>query len=514
MRLSRRAWTIGLTLAVLGAVGWALPEERAARAAPADAAGRWRGRQPKATLLLTGRNQGRLKPCGCTSPQMGGYERMAVLIEILRTRSKGALAAVALGGMAPRPSADSRAIAQLSLKAELHRAVIKDLGFSAALLSMTDLYVNELVTQFEGPDSAEVDRPRPPLNVKPSPRLGLNPASANVPWVELRLGDVPLRLLGVIDGSHGENLTATGIADYVSTPATVLQGLQPNPHVLWIVAVEGGGAVLAEARDAARLLGPAVIVDLSGSTPETAHEFVVLGKEPLVVSFQEKGMGVGVLDLDPGPDGKGWTVSYHPQTLGPDLDAVPSEARKRVSSLFDFYRGQVRAQGLLDLELRRPEPEGSARFVGSAACAKCHSGIYQEWSGTHHAKALFTLKKHDYDSDPECLTCHVVGPQVQLGGAWHWPPSGFRGAKTTPFLGGVGCESCHGPGSLHVAEPWKKEHFAEGGPNRRHPQIKGCMTCHDVENSPGFYEQYAERVTHVDHRDVPKDRRTHPPAAR
>lgn len=510
MRVVRRLLPLGAGLGAALAVAslWGPPAPPAA-AAPVEAAARWQLRTPKATLVLVGRNHGKLKPCGCTAPQQGGLERLAAALDLLRRRSKDNLAVVSLGGIVPPPAAFPRPLAQDRLKGELYRAVAKVLDFRAAVLGTNDLYVDALTTHFGGDAATEIDRPRPPLNVKPSSRMGFDPTAAALPWAEFRLGDLPVRVLSVVDEGQGDTLKAAGIADYVSTPATALQGLQANPGVLWVLAVEGGASAVAVARDALRTLGPGVVVDMSGSSGDGPREFVPLGADPLVVSFDESGKAVGVLDLDPGPEGKGWTASFHAQTLGPDFEEPASEARDHVAGMFSVYRRQVREQGLLALEVRREEAAEAPRFAGSAACAKCHSGIYEDWLRTPHAKALRTLRKHDYAWDPECLTCHVVGPQRQTDGTWTWWASGFVDPDTTPHLGGVGCESCHGPGSAHVAEPWRKDLFAAGGPNRRAPEKRGCTTCHDVENSVGFVDQYPVRLEHVDHRRVPAERRTH-----
>jgi hypothetical protein len=162
----------------------------------------------------------------------------------------------------------------------------------------------------------------------------------------------------------------------------------------------------------------------------------------------------------------------------------------------------VREGGYLARFPRHPD-EGPA-YVGSSACAACHAAIYNAWRRTPHAAALETLQQKDYGWDPECVRCHVVGWERSTDGrSWTAWESGFATPDKTPYLGGVGCESCHGPGAAHVDDPWKAE------PARTKPDKGWCVRCHDPENSHGFDEGY-QRVflPGVDHREVPQDRKT------
>lgn len=123
---------------------------------------------------------------------------------------------------------------------------------------------------------------------------------------------------------------------------------------------------------------------------------------------------------------------------------------------------------------------GTADYVGSAACKDCHEDAYRQWSGTGHAKALATLEASSKQADAGCIGCHVTGAGT---------PTGFRDLATTPELAGVGCESCHGPGSIHLENPFE----AYGG----RFEVAACTGCHDVKNSPEFdYYGYLPRVTH------------------
>src|SRR5262249_33864339 len=117
--------------------------------------------------------------------------------------------------------------------------------------------------------------------------------------------------------------------------------------------------------------------------------------------------------------------------------------------------------------------------------------------------------------DPECVVCHNVGFGYDTG---------YRNEKDTPNLRHVGCESCHGPGSAHAADPKNATLLAMQSPWRAKPEdrlpavamlrklaevniadrnkeeqklpagelrainaVSGmCMKCHDMENDPHF----------------------------
>ncbi|MES1227789.1 MAG: multiheme c-type cytochrome [Armatimonadota bacterium] len=91
-----------------------------------------------------------------------------------------------------------------------------------------------------------------------------------------------------------------------------------------------------------------------------------------------------------------------------------------------------------------------------------------------------TLAARGHDRDPECLPCHVVGLTSSKG---------FQSPKLTPDLVGVGCESCHGPGTAHSASPKLV----------RIPKVAGstCGSCHTVNTSPNFsFEKFWKKIKH------------------
>ena len=138
----------------------------------------------------------------------------------------------------------------------------------------------------------------------------------------------------------------------------------------------------------------------------------------------------------------------------------------------------------LDLAVDHPLAGRGASLIGDDACMGCHANAAAIHGVSRHANAYASLVKKQYQYDPECLRCHVTG----LGAS-----GGFSRRDPVAFAR-VGCESCHGPGSLHAAER------AAGRPATGSlvPVTPAtCVQCHDPENSPKFsYPTYWPRIAH------------------
>ena len=162
-----------------------------------------------------------------------------------------------------------------------------------------------------------------------------------------------------------------------------------------------------------------------------------------------------------------------------------------------------------------PAPNGGARYVGSAACERCHGDTYQRWKKTRMANVVRDPKEHPDAIIPDLAKpdplvtftkadiAFVYGSkwkqryfkrvgddyfplpaqwdvnnhiwrayQVRPGTDWwvaFYPGDNFQ-RPTGPLCDGchsvnyniatktvtewnVGCEKCHGPGSEHIAKP-------------------------------------------------------------
>jgi hypothetical protein len=129
-----------------------------------------------------------------------------------------------------------------------------------------------------------------------------------------------------------------------------------------------------------------------------------------------------------------------------------------------------------------PPAKGEASYVGMEECDACHEEAVKFWRTTVHAGAYQTLVDTNQQFDLSCVGCHVTGFRK---------PGGSEVVKNDG-LRDVQCETCHGPGSLHVEEPEKggKAHaIALDSPENV------CGECHTPEHSDTFaYEAYLRDV--------------------
>jgi len=112
-------------------------------------------------------------------------------------------------------------------------------------------------------------------------------------------------------------------------------------------------------------------------------------------------------------------------------------------------------------------PSENATYVGSPKCKKCHIKLYKSWQATAHAKNFEVLKMMGREADAECVGCHTTG---------YGKEGGFVDLATTPKLVGAGCESCHGPGSEHLAGSLKDKEQKRATINKL-PE-GACLNCH------------------------------------
>jgi cytochrome c5 len=134
-----------------------------------------------------------------------------------------------------------------------------------------------------------------------------------------------------------------------------------------------------------------------------------------------------------------------------------------------------------------PPAKGEASYSGTESCTDCHEDQAASWAKTVHATAWKTLVDRGQQFDLDCIGCHVTG--------WDKPGGSTLGHNDT--LRDVQCETCHGPGSIHVAKGGLEKPFAI---KRAPPDDLCAMQCHTKEHSDTFqYEAYLRDIVGPGH---------------
>ncbi|HEY2951817.1 MAG TPA: multiheme c-type cytochrome, partial [Verrucomicrobiae bacterium] len=170
-------------------------------------------------------------------------------------------------------------------------------------------------------------------------------------------------------------------------------------------------------------------------------------------------------------------------------DRIPEHPE--VLALAEKYRGEVRNTRLHIDDLSEksdnlvPGVKVTTGYAGSESCLGCHPTAATSWEKSGHAEAFDTLMQAKADADPHCIACHTVG----FGTA-----TGYRREFAGRKLANVGCESCHGPASLHV----KQRKSEEPVTFRLRPLGAGdCKKCHYGEFSRPFdWDKFWPKVQH------------------
>ena len=115
-----------------------------------------------------------------------------------------------------------------------------------------------------------------------------------------------------------------------------------------------------------------------------------------------------------------------------------------------------------------------AEFVGSGVCKGCHKPQYVAWQEMKHSHAFASLKPEQIASGKDekgraCVQCHTTG----------YGMGGFTSAEATPKLTNVGCESCHGAGSLHKGVMLQAMMEETEVTDKLISKSVGCVQCHN-----------------------------------
>lgn len=444
---------------------------------------------PKLAIVVTGRQDGYLEPCGCAGldRMRGGLSRRQTMIDSLRQKG-WPLVLLDVGGLSKRFGP------QAMLKFRTSVEAMAEMGYQAIALGTCDLRfpASDLVALVAG----ETERPSRFV----SANVGLFGLAAKVmPQKQIfEAAGIKLGVTSVLGKKYQHQIHNSDLemADPETALAPIVAEMRPACDLMILLAYATTEESLALAR---RLPVWDVVVTADGPPVPPAEPMRVEGSKTLLIQVGEKVKDAVVLGLFDDPKNP---LRYQKVPL--DARFPPSAKMK---ALMDGYLAEVRQLGLEGLGVRAgPYPRKALQgdFAGSKKCATCHEEPYDTWRTTAHARAMRTLTELDPPRhfDPECLACHVTGWHVQ--GCYPYE-SGYLGLDSTPQLTAVGCEDCHGPGARHSAveaEAGADESLRETlrkavALTKDEAQRRVCPTCHDVSNSPDFdFEAYWPDVAH------------------
>ncbi len=443
----------------------------------------WSKRPPAAVLVVSGEQNGYLQPCGCTDGQLGGLGRRYDLVEKLRARG-WPVAAIDLGNLIHDPAGSRGGPQQEKIKFDTALKALTAMKYAAVAVGPEDLKlgIGEALGLF--------------LNLK-SPLF----LSANLKPTEGLEGAVRASTI-IIDGPVKVGVTAVlepaafdALADPDKAALLTLQAPEEAlPGVLTQLETDSQIQVLmvqGSPDEAKRLAGLFPGFDLVVSTaqfddPDERPEVLNGGKTTLI-NVGRKGKYAGVVGLFPGASP---AVSFVLQPLegGSFHEAEPMRAL-----IDDNFPSMLKLVGVVENYSRTANtayPVG-ASYVGAQSCQACHPKTFEKWSSTKHANAytVLTNPKRNREADAECISCHTTGFGYETG---------WVSAAKTPYLKGNQCENCHGPGSLHNAEP---DNLTYRQPMHKTAEVvdKGgfCISCHNDDNGPHFkFDSYYAQIFH------------------
>lgn len=504
----------------------------------------WPAGKPQLAIVLTGQTFGYLSPCGCSSPQKGGLERRANLMDGLRAKGWEVIG-LDLGDMAATTGVSK----QNQLKYRTAMRAMGGMGYAAIGLGesefkagLFDLLAEYTLNNPGKPPTVLADNlagaAPPGGNGQPIAREKLFPGGANGrPMVEgfevvARPGSPTVGIVAAIGPDVAEKVTKLDPQFVFLNNADViplaLKRLAEHPAkpALRVLLYNG---TLEQAKAVAEAFPAFQLILCQADDPEPPDLPVPAnGGMTSIVQVGHKGQSVGVVGVFPKVGG-GFDLRYQRVSLGEEYLTPPgAEAEKHhaVLQLMQEYADEVKKVDSLALFRQKVRshpaqvqaPDSNLSYVGNDACKVCHPAEWEQYQQTRHShayKALSEVAKRPSGRqyDAECIVCHTVGFEH---------PTGYENAEKTPHLKNVGCENCHGPGSGHAAKPvdpkllallspWKSQPsdrlpdlafvqmMAEKSPLERgqvamtpsqklvEVQVNNlCQKCHDLDNDPHF----------------------------
>lgn len=459
---------------------------------------------PSLRVYVLSNVAGALEPCGCTKDQLGGVDHLAAMISADKPKAPNRLVVGAGPLLFMDPSVTDERATQQAWNAEAMAKVAREIGLAAWAPGANDWAAG-----------AEELKKLSALSAATPLAANLTGVPSGAATRIVDVGGIKVGIVGVSDprdrtGSYPAGVTALdkpslqvmreGIAKVKAEGARVLIGLAAMPRGdalrmadeltdLNVLAL-GKSVEIGDANDAPTapaLVGTTLVVQASnhlqtvavvdlylrdaGSGPVVFADAGGIARADELLSVTER---IRALEARINSWKQSKTVNQADlqareadlTRLRNDKAALEAVAAPKQGNYFLYKSVEVRgelgsdpAASALMTEYyksvndhnktafadRVPPPvaEGEASYLGVDACTACHAEPRKVWDGTAHSRAYATLQKDHKEYNLDCVSCHVTG---------YGKPGGST-VTHNATLQNVGCEQCHGPGSLHAKSP-------------------------------------------------------------
>ncbi len=417
-------------------------------------------------VIFTGEENGYLEPCGCSEKELGGLPKRHSLINLLRERDENWIL-LSLGDLPGKVGRQDEIKMETTLKAlgqmgyAAHNIGEKDISMGIDLLG----YLSQISSvEFI---SSNIVNPNPQiLKIKPYVVKEIK-----IKEVTVRVGILGIVSPELIDDAYQE----IEVVDPVESLKPLLDKLSDKTDLLILLSH-------TEIEDSVKIAEayPGFDLIISGHRVDRPSLYLEKVKDTYVVPVGEKGKYLGTVTM---PPKLSRTNEDRPSNSNlPAVEIISLDERfedsPEIKMLLKIYQQRLRDEELLK-RVFKTDPPLNLTYIGNDDCAVCHNKIFKHWENTSHASAYETLLKVEHEYDPECIECHTTGLNYFTG---------FATIESTPGLKGVGCESCHGPGSAHKETQSKDYGMVDAD---------SCLICHEDEHSPGFqFKDYWQKIIH------------------
>ena len=515
----------------------------------------WPKEKPDLVLMITGQSYGFLSPCGCSSPQTGGLERRFNVVQSLKAKGWDVVG-VDVGDLAPVPG---KGLTEQAVKKYTYMMKsLQSMGYVAVGVGLTEVQNDllQLLGKFTlnnggkqpvvlsgnvlaGVERDKTDKTKVLKSTSREEYFKMADGRPMIDDVEIVTDKaVSLGVVGLTAPSiAGSIVEANPAYDFEPLATALPKALKKldggkTKTELKVLLLQGS---LIEAQQVAKDYPEfQVIICTSDGGDSEAPLFPKLAPadKPTtqIIQMGHKGKSVGLLGVF--KTANGLDLRYQLVPLGEEFltpaKPVDLAGDHTVLQLLEAYTAEVKKDDLLAKYSEKKKiihptmvanDKADVKYIGSAACAKCHAAEYAKWKETKHSHAYEALEKIATrpslrQFDPECVICHTVGFEYKTG---------FESKTKTPELMNNGCENCHGPGSAHAAKPKDKDFLKSLAPWKLTPEDKlppleflkkiadtpekdrgkieipnniqflvrkidgpVCRKCHDLDNDPKF----------------------------